>query len=60
LPSGFVKVRHFGFLANGNRSVRLSLWRGHLNAPPLTKAPTGLLTDDQKRAVERRCLEAAW
>jgi hypothetical protein len=57
LLSGFVKVRHFGFLAIGNRSVRHS--RGPLNAPPLTKAPTGLLTDDQKRAVERRCLEAA-
>jgi hypothetical protein len=55
LPSGFVKIRHFGFLANRNRSARLSLCRQHLNTPPLTKAPTGLLTDEQQRAVERRC-----
>jgi hypothetical protein len=55
LPSGFVKIRHFGFLANRNRSARLSLCRQHLNAPPLTKAPVGLLTDDQQRAVERCC-----
>ena len=55
LPSGFVKIRHFGFLANRNRSARLSLCRELLNAPPPTKAPTDLLTDDQIRAVERRC-----
>jgi hypothetical protein len=55
LPSGFVKIRHFGFLANRNRSIRLSLCRQHLNTPAPTKAPAGLLTDDQKRAVERRC-----
>jgi hypothetical protein len=55
LPSGFVKIRHFGFLANRNRAARLSLCRQHLNALPPTQALTGLLTDDQKRAVERRC-----
>ena len=55
LPSGFVKIRHFGFLANRNRSFRLSLCRQYLNAPAPTKVSAGLLTDDQKRAVERRC-----
>ena len=55
LPSGFVKIRHFGFLANRNRSARLSLCRQLLNAPRPTKAPAGLLTDQQERAAERRC-----
>ena len=55
LPSGFVKIRHFGFLANRNRSARLSLCRKHLNAPRPTNAPAGLLTEDQKCALERRC-----
>ena len=55
LPSGFVKIRHFGFLANRNRSFRLSLCRQHLNAPMPAEVPAGLLTDDQRRAVERRC-----
>jgi hypothetical protein len=55
LPSGFVKIRHFGFLANRNRSVRLDLCRKLLNAPASAAAPAGLLTDQQQRAVERRC-----
>jgi hypothetical protein len=55
LPSGFVKIRHFGFLANRNRSIRLDLCRKHLDAPTPADAPTGLLTDQQKRAAERRC-----
>jgi len=55
LPSRFVKIRHFGFLANRNRSLRLSFCRELLNAPMPTKVPAGLLTDDQKRAVDRRC-----
>jgi hypothetical protein len=57
LPSGFVKIRHFGFLANRNRSVRLDLCRKHLAAPVPTDPPAGLLTDQQKHAVERRCPE---
>jgi hypothetical protein len=55
LPSGFVKIRHFGFLANRNRSIRLDLCRRQLEAPAPADAPTGLLTDQQKRAAERRC-----
>src|SRR5262249_35743714 len=30
LPAGFVKIRHFGLLANGNRRQALSLCRTHL------------------------------
>jgi hypothetical protein len=55
LPSGLVKIRHFGFLANRNRSVRLNLCREHLFAPVPTDAAVGLLTDQQERAAERRC-----
>jgi hypothetical protein len=56
LPSGFVKIRHFGFLANRNRSVRLDLCRKHLAAALVpADAPTGLLTDLQNRAAEHRC-----
>jgi hypothetical protein len=55
LPSGFVKIRHFGFLANRNRSLRLQLCRKHLDAPAPVDAPAGLLTDQQKHAAERRC-----
>jgi hypothetical protein len=55
LPSGFVKIRHFGFLANRNRSVRLDLCRMHLNAPAPANPTAGLLTDQQKRAAEHRC-----
>ena len=32
LPSRFVKIRHFGFLANRNRSSALALCRQHLRA----------------------------
>ena len=32
LPSGFVKIRHFGLLANRNRRRALALCRIHLNA----------------------------
>jgi hypothetical protein len=55
LPPGFVKIRHFGFLANRNRSVGLALCRKHLDTAVPAKAPVGLLTDPQMRAAERRC-----
>lgn len=34
LPSGFHRIRHFGFLANGHRAARLALCR-HLLAQPV-------------------------
>jgi hypothetical protein len=55
LPSGFMKIRHFGFLANRNRSSALALCRQHLNAASPTGGPAGILTREQQSAVERRC-----
>lgn len=53
LPSGFVKIRHFGFLANRNRRESLALCRSVL--PPPAVAVTATLTETQQRAVERKC-----
>ena len=50
LPPGFVKIRHFGFLANCNRGSALQLCEVLLNAP----APPQLLTDRQQDAVARK------
>ena len=35
LPSGFVHIRHFGFLANRIRKQKLALCRSLLLAPPV-------------------------
>jgi Putative transposase/Transposase zinc-binding domain len=51
LPSGFVKIRHFGFLANAKRRAALELSRSLLNAP----APQNPLIDPQQQTLERRC-----
>jgi len=42
LPPGFVRIRHFGFLANRQRQHRLAICRSLLNAlpPPLLNAST--------------------
>jgi len=55
LPSGFMKIRHFGFLANRNRASALALCRLHLNASSPTVDPIAILTREQQSAVERRC-----
>ena len=55
LPAGFMKIRHFGFLANRNRSSALALCRQHLNAASPTGGPAAILTREQQSAVERRC-----
>ncbi len=39
LPRGFVRIRHFGFLANRNRQHQLALCRT-LNHPALPSADT--------------------
>jgi hypothetical protein len=52
LPSGFVKIRHFGFLANRSRREALVLCRALL--PAQADQPDSL-TDRQRRAVQRRC-----
>jgi hypothetical protein len=51
LPAGFVKIRHFGFLANACRKVGLSLARKLAGTPVLPD----LLTPRQKDAIHRRC-----
>jgi hypothetical protein len=54
LPSGFVKIRHFGFLANRNRSSALAACRQHLNASSPADGTATMLTCEPKSA-ERRC-----
>ena len=53
LPPGFVKIRHFGFLANRSRREALRLCRSLLPMP--ATAPSDSLTATQRRAVERTC-----
>jgi len=51
LPTGFVKIRHFGFLANPQRRQALQLCRTLLQAPE----PHSPLTEAQQKALQRRC-----
>jgi hypothetical protein len=53
LPAGFVKIRHFGFMANRNRREAVALCRSLL--PPLPDVGTTFLTENQRRAVDRKC-----
>jgi len=55
LPPGFVKIRHFGFLANRNRSQALALCRQHLQSAMLDHPTPEVLTQQQRQAMERRC-----
>ena len=41
LPDGFHRIRHYGFLANGDRSDNLALCRRLIAVPPLS-SPTRL------------------
>jgi Putative transposase len=52
LPSGFVKIRHFGILANRSRREDLARCRALL---PALVDPPDSLTATQRRAVERKC-----
>jgi len=53
LPAGFVKIRHFGLLANRNRRQALALCRVHLRASPADFST--LLAEHQKSALHRSC-----
>ena len=53
LPAGFVKIRHFGLLANRNRRQALALCRVHLH--PSTADLTQLLDEQQRSALNRSC-----
>jgi hypothetical protein len=55
LPSGFVKIRHFGFLANRNHSRELALCRQHLHAQDHTQCSSIDFSEEQQRAMEHRC-----
>jgi hypothetical protein len=53
LPAGFVKIRHFGLLANRNRRQALALCRSHLHA--VAPDISSLLTEPQRSALNRSC-----
>ena len=53
LPSRFVKIRHFGLLANRNRRQALAVCRFHLNATAADS--TELLSEQQQSALNRSC-----
>jgi Putative transposase/Transposase zinc-binding domain len=53
LPAGFVKIRHFGLLANRNRRQALAVCRLRLGASIPDIDP--LLTAQQKAALSRSC-----
>jgi hypothetical protein len=55
LPSGLVKIRHFGFLANRNRAQALALCRQHLQSARSHYPSPEVLTAQQRQAMERRC-----
>src|SRR5271169_6680988 len=53
LPAGFVKIRHFGLLANRNRRQALALCRLHLRATAVDLRT--MLSEQQKSALNRSC-----
>ena len=53
LPAGFVKIRHFGLLANRNRRQALALCRLHLRATAVDLRT--VLSEQQKSALNRSC-----
>jgi hypothetical protein len=54
LPLGFVKIRHFGFLANRNRTQALALCRQHLPSGTHHLCLSELLTPEQRQEMEHR------
>src|SRR3974390_1446923 len=54
LPAGFVKIRHFGLLANRNRRRALALCRVHLRSSATTVLAT-LLGEHKRYALNRSC-----
>ena len=55
LPRGFVKIRYFGFLAHPKRAAGLARCRELLPVSPTAAAAGAVLSNMQRRAVERRC-----
>jgi hypothetical protein len=55
LPRGFVKIRHFGWMANRQRAAQLARCRELLSAGVPAGDAAVLLTGEQRQAAERRC-----
>jgi hypothetical protein len=55
LPSGFVKIRYFGFLSSRRRTAALALCRERLPQPVARADCAPILTEQQQCAIERRC-----
>jgi hypothetical protein len=59
LPSGFVHIRHFGFLANRYRKEKLALCRSLLDAPQMvveaSAEPPGSRDSTIEEELFRRC-----
>ena len=53
LPVGFVKIRHFGLLANRNRRHALAVCRLHLSVTTLDISEQ--LNEQQKSALNHSC-----
>ena len=53
LPTAFVKIRHYGLLANRSRRRALDLCRAHLH--PTTVDLATLLNEQQRSALNRSC-----
>jgi len=53
LPTGFVKIRHFGFMANRHRRQSVALCRALLAAA--AQPIQVVLTENQQSAIERKC-----
>jgi hypothetical protein len=55
LPRRFHRIRHYGFLANGNRAANLELARKLLNVPAEPDAPEPEESEPDNRASDQPC-----
>jgi hypothetical protein len=55
LPSGFVHIRHFGFLANRNRKEKLALCRSLLPTSPVVIPASAAHDSTLEERLSRRC-----
>jgi hypothetical protein len=57
LPDGFHRIRHYGFLANGQRAAKLALCRQLLAVPPAAPTATPVDYRERYRQLTGRSLE---
>jgi hypothetical protein len=55
LPKGFHRIRHYGFLANGQRAANLNLARKLLNVPTEPDAPEPGESEPDNRTSDQPC-----